>query len=177
MARCASPSRSILRTAPPISPIWSARGLFGAEGRGIARVQDEAIAERTFKTVLARAPGHDSYWRFHRDRFLELAHVGHHSIRRLGVRARTLLAITAATELDGRHAGCFGWRDILVETVSNQDAGRRRQIEIWSEQVIDAGADVFAAEMGKVMGAASKQLAGKADNKMVAAIVKELLSQ
>jgi uncharacterized protein YqeY len=31
------------------------------------------------------------------------------------------------------------------------------------------------AEMGKVMGIASKQLAGKADNKLVATIVKELL--
>lgn len=31
-------------------------------------------------------------------------------------------------------------------------------------------------EMGKVMGAASKQLAGKADNKLVADIIKSLLS-
>lgn len=33
------------------------------------------------------------------------------------------------------------------------------------------------AEMGKVMGVVTKQLAGKADNKMVSALVKELLSQ
>lgn len=33
-----------------------------------------------------------------------------------------------------------------------------------------------AAEMGKVMGVASKQLAGKADGKSISAIVKELLS-
>ncbi|MFN8153943.1 MAG: GatB/YqeY domain-containing protein [Bacteroidia bacterium] len=33
------------------------------------------------------------------------------------------------------------------------------------------------AEMGKVMGVVTKQLAGKADNKIVSAIVKELLSQ
>ena len=32
-----------------------------------------------------------------------------------------------------------------------------------------------AADMGKVMGAASKQLAGKADGKTISAIVKELL--
>jgi len=32
------------------------------------------------------------------------------------------------------------------------------------------------ADMGKVMGAASKQLAGKADGKTISAIVKELLS-
>ena len=30
-------------------------------------------------------------------------------------------------------------------------------------------------EMGKVMGAVTKQLAGKADNKMVSALVKQLL--
>jgi uncharacterized protein len=33
------------------------------------------------------------------------------------------------------------------------------------------------AEMGKVMGVVTKQLAGKADNKLVSALVKELLSQ
>jgi len=34
-----------------------------------------------------------------------------------------------------------------------------------------------AADMGKVMGVASKQLAGKADGKTISAIVKELLSK
>lgn len=33
------------------------------------------------------------------------------------------------------------------------------------------------ADMGKVMGAATKQLAGKADGKMIAALVKELLTK
>jgi len=32
------------------------------------------------------------------------------------------------------------------------------------------------SDMGKVMGAASKQLAGKADNKMISELVKNLLS-
>ena len=34
-----------------------------------------------------------------------------------------------------------------------------------------------AADMGKVMGVASKQLAGKADGKTISAVVKELLSK
>jgi len=33
------------------------------------------------------------------------------------------------------------------------------------------------ADMGKVMGVASKQLAGKADGKIISTIVKELLSK
>ena len=40
--------------------------------------------------------------------------------------------------------------------------------------IADTGAST-QKEMGKVMGAASKQLAGKADNKLVADIVKSLL--
>jgi len=36
---------------------------------------------------------------------------------------------------------------------------------------------VSAADMGKVMGVASKQLAGKADGKTISAVVKELLSK
>ncbi len=44
------------------------------------------------------------------------------------------------------------------------------------QQIIaDTGAS-SAADLGKVMGAASKQLAGKADGKSIAAMVKELLS-
>ncbi|MEZ5046648.1 MAG: GatB/YqeY domain-containing protein [Chitinophagaceae bacterium] len=39
----------------------------------------------------------------------------------------------------------------------------------------DSGAST-AADMGKVMGVATKQLAGKADGKMISTIVKELLA-
>ncbi len=40
--------------------------------------------------------------------------------------------------------------------------------------IIDTGAS-SPADMGKVMGAATKQLAGKADGKAISAVVKELL--
>jgi uncharacterized protein YqeY len=43
------------------------------------------------------------------------------------------------------------------------------------KKIIETIGAKSSAEMGKVMGMASKQLAGKADNKMVAGIVKELL--
>lgn len=42
-------------------------------------------------------------------------------------------------------------------------------------KVISAVGATSAADMGKVMGAATKQLAGKADGKVISAIVKELL--
>ncbi|MEJ8817524.1 GatB/YqeY domain-containing protein [Lacibacter sp. H407] len=42
--------------------------------------------------------------------------------------------------------------------------------------IADTGAS-SAADMGKVMGAANKQLAGQADGKTISAVVKELLSK
>ncbi|MEO5649233.1 MAG: GatB/YqeY domain-containing protein [Ginsengibacter sp.] len=48
--------------------------------------------------------------------------------------------------------------------------------EIISKIVAETGAH-SPADMGKVMGAANKQLAGKADGKAIAAIVKELLAK
>jgi uncharacterized protein len=44
------------------------------------------------------------------------------------------------------------------------------------KQIIQQTGAKSASETGKVMGVASKTFAGKADNKLVAAIVKELLS-
>jgi uncharacterized protein len=41
--------------------------------------------------------------------------------------------------------------------------------------IVETGA-TSAADMGKVMGAANKQLAGQADGKTISAVVKELLS-
>ena len=48
--------------------------------------------------------------------------------------------------------------------------------QIVSEIIASAGAS-SAADMGKVMGLATKQLAGKADGKTVSAIVKQLLAK
>jgi uncharacterized protein YqeY len=47
--------------------------------------------------------------------------------------------------------------------------------EIVTKIIAETGAS-SPADMGKVMGVASKQLAGKADGKMISAIVKELLA-
>ena len=51
--------------------------------------------------------------------------------------------------------------------------------EIKSEltKIIAAVGATSAADMGKVMGAATKQFAGKADGKTISALVKELLSK
>ena len=46
---------------------------------------------------------------------------------------------------------------------------------IIAEIIKNAGAS-SAADMGKVMGVANKQLAGQADGKTIAAVVKQLLS-
>lgn len=45
------------------------------------------------------------------------------------------------------------------------------------EKIIAAVGATSPADMGKVMGAATKQLAGKADGKMISTLVKELLSK
>ena len=48
--------------------------------------------------------------------------------------------------------------------------------DILSNVIQETGAS-SPSDMGKVMGAANKQLAGKADGKMIAGIVKELLAK
>lgn len=50
------------------------------------------------------------------------------------------------------------------------------ELEAAVKEIISQTGATSAKEMGKVMGAASKQLAGKADNKKVAALVRSLLS-
>lgn len=50
------------------------------------------------------------------------------------------------------------------------------EIEAELKQIITTVGATSAKEMGKVMGVASKQLAGKADGKLIADIVKQLLA-
>jgi uncharacterized protein YqeY len=50
------------------------------------------------------------------------------------------------------------------------------EIKAVVQSIIQSTGATSSADLGKVMGAATKQLAGKADNKMVAALVKQLLS-
>lgn len=45
------------------------------------------------------------------------------------------------------------------------------------QKIIEHTGAASAADMGKVMGAATKQLAGQADGKSISAVVKELLSK
>ena len=49
------------------------------------------------------------------------------------------------------------------------------EIKVILQSIITSIGAVSPAEMGKVMGMASKQLAGKADNKIVSQLVKQLL--
>lgn len=50
------------------------------------------------------------------------------------------------------------------------------EIKIQLQKIIQEIGATSAADMGKVMGAANKAFAGKADNKIVSSLVKELLS-
>lgn len=50
------------------------------------------------------------------------------------------------------------------------------EIKTQLQNIIASVGATSAADMGKVMGAASKHFAGKADNKMVSALVKQMLS-
>ena len=50
------------------------------------------------------------------------------------------------------------------------------EVEASLKEIIAATSATSAKEMGKVMGIASKQLAGKADSKLIAEIVKRLLA-
>jgi uncharacterized protein YqeY len=51
-----------------------------------------------------------------------------------------------------------------------------QEIKVAVKEIIASTGAASAADMGKVMGVASKQLAGKADGKTISTIVKEMLA-
>jgi uncharacterized protein len=63
----------------------------------------------------------------------------------------------------------------VIETYLPQQMSEAEVTEIIRKIVIQTGA-TSVKDMGKVMGASSKELAGKADNKMISMIVKNLLT-
>ena len=63
----------------------------------------------------------------------------------------------------------------VIEKFLPKQLGEAEIKEMVKQIITETGA-TSPADMGKVMGAASKQLAGKADGKTISAIVKELLA-
>jgi uncharacterized protein YqeY len=63
----------------------------------------------------------------------------------------------------------------VIEKFLPKQLDEAELVEIIKGIIADTGAS-SPADMGKVMGVASKQLAGKADGKVISGIVKELLS-
>lgn len=63
----------------------------------------------------------------------------------------------------------------IIETYLPQQMSEAEVTVIVKRIISETGA-ASIKEMGKVMGAASKELAGKADNKMISGIIKNLLS-
>lgn len=64
---------------------------------------------------------------------------------------------------------------VVIESFLPKQLGEAELREIIAGIIKETGAS-SAADMGKVMGAASKQLAGQADGKTISAVVKSLLS-
>jgi len=64
----------------------------------------------------------------------------------------------------------------VIEAYLPQQMGEE-EVKAEIAKIITATGATSPADMGKVMGLASKQLAGKADGKLISSIVKELLSK
>jgi uncharacterized protein len=64
---------------------------------------------------------------------------------------------------------------IIQNFLPQQLTGEELKVEL--QQVISDVGATSPADMGKVMGAASKKLAGRADGKTISAMVKELLAK
>ena len=105
---------------------------------------------------------------------------------------RALRAVKSAILLAKTSGGSAGSisADEEMKLLQKLVKQRKESVEIYEKQgredlastekeeiaIITAVGATSAAETGKVMGAASKAFAGKADNKIVSAIVKELLA-
>ena len=63
----------------------------------------------------------------------------------------------------------------VIETYLPKQLGRA-EIELAIKDIITKTGAASVKDMGKVMGAANKELAGKADGKTISEVVKELLS-
>jgi hypothetical protein len=63
----------------------------------------------------------------------------------------------------------------IIEKFLPKQIGEQELKEIINKIIVETGAS-SPADMGKVMGAANKQLSGKADGKTISGIVKELLA-
>jgi hypothetical protein len=63
----------------------------------------------------------------------------------------------------------------IIEKFLPKQIGEPELKEIINKIIVETGAS-SPADMGKVMGAANKQLSGKADGKTISGIVKELLA-
>lgn len=63
----------------------------------------------------------------------------------------------------------------IIKEFLPEQMSREEVVEIVKEIISTVGATTVK-DMGKVMGVASKQLAGKSDNKTISEIIKELLS-
>jgi hypothetical protein len=64
---------------------------------------------------------------------------------------------------------------LVIEKFLPEQMSEEKLKEVISQIISETGA-TSPADMGKVMGAANKQLAGKADGKAIAAVVKNLLA-
>lgn len=64
---------------------------------------------------------------------------------------------------------------VIIENYLPQQLSEQEIADVVSEIIKSTGAQ-GVKDMGKVMGAATQKLAGKADNKVVSAVVKNLLS-
>ena len=65
--------------------------------------------------------------------------------------------------------------EIIEKFLPKQLSGEELQLEI--KKIIAETGATSPADMGRVMGAATKKLSGKADGKTISAVVKELLSK